>query len=525
MKKYLSFVVFLLLAAVTASAQNEDISGGAYFEGEPYLALDPSNSQHMVVAWMGYVPLQPLHIKTKVTFNGGQTWSNSVAVAHVSSTYKSADPSLAFDHNGNVFLCFIDYRQAPDSGGVYVVKSTDGGLSWGAPHKVIDVLADGSKAPLDRPWLAVGKAPTASVDTLYVTTKPAPWIAPPNRPYFMKSFDDGVNGTPWKYIDSTGWLVGNFVQQPMAAPTVDAGGRFHCVYPAYNAVDNIHAREIMASLVPGTNSFSFTNTYVFTVATASNDTLSKGGQRLISDPTNADHMAFFIPFCYNNDLDVFFIESFDNGNTWSTLSRVNDDPVNNGRMQDLVWANFDETGNIVAAWRDRRNAPDTGYAQPSEIWGAVKWKDSANFSANFRISDTIVNYDSVYLSGSGNDFMGVVMAHDTLSAVWGDVRTGVLNIWFNRMAVHDPANTGIRKLISEQLPDVELYPNPSGNFITIKAEGMVMVKLFDIAGKQVLQQKGGKDKTTINIAHLLPGEYYALISTSRGEVTEKFVKK
>lgn len=243
MKRCFIAVISCLLFSFMSFGQNEDISGGNLFEGEPYLALDPANPQHMVVAWMGYVPIQPLHIKTKVTFDGGQNWSNAVAIPHVSSTYKSADPSLAFDHNGNVFLSYVDYRQAPDSGAVYVVKSTDGGLSWSSPIMVLDGFADGSKEPIDRPWLVIGKAPASSVDTMYITTKPAPWILPPNRPYFMKSHDDGQTWSPWKYIDSTGWQVGNLIQAPMAAPVVDANGRFHCVYPAYYAPENLHVRD------------------------------------------------------------------------------------------------------------------------------------------------------------------------------------------------------------------------------------------------------------------------------------------
>lgn len=223
-------------------------------------------------------------------------------------------------------------------------------------------------------------------------------------------------------------------------------------------------------------------------------------------------------------MDVFCVESTDNGNSWGALQRVNDDPVNNGRMQDLVWASFDEHGDIVAAWRDRRNAPDTGYAQPSEIWGAVKWKDSANFSANFRISDTIVDYDSTYLAGKGNDFMNVVMAQDTVSAVWGDVRTGVLNIWFNRMAVNGPS-TGIKKLVNEKAPGIDIYPNPSGNAITIKGEDILTVTVYDVTGKLLLQQKAVKEKAVINIAHLKAGAYFAVISTKNGMVTERFERR
>ncbi len=34
--------------------QNQNISLGNVFDGEPYITINPNNSQHMVVAWMGY---------------------------------------------------------------------------------------------------------------------------------------------------------------------------------------------------------------------------------------------------------------------------------------------------------------------------------------------------------------------------------------------------------------------------------------------------------------------------------------
>jgi len=176
MKK--SLPLLLLLAALfRLSAQNQNISNGQFFDGEPYLAIDPTNPKHIVVAWMGYTFGNPLGIKTRVSFNGGATWSAPKTLPHFSPSFHSADPSLAFGTDGTLYACYIDYRENPDSGGVYVIRSSDGGLNWTNAVKAIDAYADGSKYPLDRPWLTVNPVN----GHLYITTKPAPWVAPTDR--------------------------------------------------------------------------------------------------------------------------------------------------------------------------------------------------------------------------------------------------------------------------------------------------------------------------------------------------------
>lgn len=520
--KAILFTPLFILLFCGAYAQNQDVSGGLVFEGEPYMVSDPSNPQHLVIAWMGTVPLTHTSIKVVSSTNGGLTWSTPAILPHMSPNWGSADVSMAFDHSGNLYACYIDFRESPDSGGVYVAKSADGGLTFGTPSLVISGFADGTKYPLDRPWLTIGHASGGAPDTMYVTTKPAPWVPAPNRPYFTKSYDYGATWSAWRYIDSTGYLVGNFIQAPMAAPAVDSGGRFHCVYPTYVASVSVYPRYIMATLGPA-NSFSYDVAYTITGG-SSIDTNAKAGQHLICDPTNNKHYASLCIENFHGDLDVFCAETVDGGVTWSSLARVNDDAISNGKMQDLVWCDFDEYGNIIAAWRDRRNASGTGYDVPSEIWGAVKWKDSSAFSSNFRISDTIVAYDSI-LARPGNDFMNVVMAQDTMSAVWGDMRTGVLNIWFQRRAMLTGITTGIQKITSEKIPSVNIYPNPADNYLTIEGEGVTEIILNDINGKEVLKHIINKEKTIIDISYLPAGTYLATIKTKDGIFSDKITRK
>jgi len=527
MKRSVTFLIAILwLSCHICKAQsNEDLSGGVVWESEPYMAIDPANPQHIVVAWMGNVPLSHICIKMIATFNGGVTWSSAAAIPHYSPTYTSADVSMVFDHAGNVYATYIDSRKSPDSGAVYIVKSADGGLTWGTPSQVISGFADGSKYPLDRPWLSISRSTGATPDTLFVTTKPAPWIAPPNRPYFVKSYDYGVTWSAWRYIDSTGFLVGNTIQAPMAAPAVDSAGTFHCIYPAYLPAQSPYAQYLLANSGPA-NSFNY-NVAETVMSAGPVDSLAKAGGRFICDPTNNKHFAFVHIEDDYGDLDVFSSETMDGGVTWSTLARVNDDAEGNGKMQDMVWANFDEHGDLVTAWRDRRNAPGTGYEQPTEVWGAIKWKDSLNFSANFKLSDTAAPYDSAYLYGNGNDFMNVAMAQDTLSAVWGDVRTGVLNIWLARKYLHvtdtaiDTGSTVVKNIVSEQLPMVHIYPNPGSEQITVEGEGMVNIMLNDVSGKTVLERKPGSKKCVLDISGLARGIYIAVVTTQHGVVDQK----
>jgi hypothetical protein len=314
-----------------AYSQNKDISGGAVFEGEPYLAIDPANSQHMIVEWMGYQFGHGVNLamKTKVTFNGGKTWGSTVNLPHQNSTYKSADPCMVFDKNGNVIACYIDHRESPDSGGVYIIKSGDGGKSWTGLSKVIDVYADPNKAPLDRPWIAIDNSNGPYSGYIYVTTKPAPWVPAPNRPYFMKSTDGGNTWSQFRYLDATGYLVGSLIQQPMAFPAVTPNGVLHIIYPSYLPSQNVLPGYYLATSTDGGSSFSYKPVIFKKVNGNINDTLPKAGYHLFTDPTDANHIAFILPINLYGDLDVFFTETRDNGDTWSNLSRINDDTQGN----------------------------------------------------------------------------------------------------------------------------------------------------------------------------------------------------
>lgn len=516
--------MLLFIFSIGSIAQNKNLSNSFVFDGEPFLAINPNNSQHLVVAWMGWKLNNILVIKTRVSFNAGQTWSLINSIPHTISTFQSADPSMAFDNNGNLFLCFIDYNPSPTAGAVYVVKSIDGGLNWGTPVEVINVNADGSKVPMDRPWMVIDRSGGANDGNIYITTKPAPWISPPNRAYFIRSIDNGNSFESWKYVDTTNFFIGSSIAAPMATPTVSVNGTFHALYPSYDTTQSIFPQFILASSTDGGSTITHQSAFIITSTTT--DTLPKKGYLLLSNPADANHILFTYLGSDNGDLDIFSTESLNAGASWTTPIRVNDDSIANNKMQDLVWADFDDDGDLIVAWRDRRNATDSTYETSSEIWGAVRWKDSTNFSSNFLITDSSITYNSI-LAANGNDFMCVNMINDTVYAVWGDTRNGYLNIWFQQIDLAT-GGSSITDLAND-ITAISVYPNPTKNTITIDLGNNDLqnasIQLINVVGEVVFNQSVILRKNSIDLSNYPSGNYLMKYSNNKGCKTLKVIKE
>lgn len=525
MKKTLFIISLGLIASIT-HGQNQNISQGLVFDGEPYISVNPSNSQHLVVAWMGYAPLNQIVIKTKVSFDAGQSWSAKVNIPHAHTLYASADPSLEFDGAGNVYLSYVDFSEMLDSGEVFIRKSTDGGISWGNPVEVIGMHTDLNKRAIDRPWIIIDRSGGTNDGNIYVTTMNVSTFAttlPPYHPYLIRSTDGGASFEPYKYIDATGWLAGPLIPNPMPSPAISSNGTIHAVYPSWDFTQNSYPQILLASSSDGGNSFSY-NT-VYSAPTFFTDSLAKKAGLLRVNPADDNHLIFLSIGNDNGDGDVVIRESFDTGNNWSLPTRINDDPIGNNKMQDLVWADFDHDGDLVVSWRDRRNAADSSYSTSSEIWASFRSKDSIEFSPNFRISDTIISYDSV-LAAKGNDFMCIKLVNDTLNAVWGDVRNGKLNIWFNRMSLNGTI-LSTHQLNSESLPSINIYPNPTSSKFLIEGIVMEQINIYDQQGKGLLTEQYSEksNSVTISLDNFSKGIYFLHIKTMDGFVIKKVIKK
>ena len=498
---------FLCCFCFALHAQNELVSEGNIFEGEPYLCMDPNNTQHLVAAWMGIQFNNKVTIKSSVSNDGGSTWSTPIWQAHIVSTYSSADVSLGYDANGSVFMCYIDYDNVNFTGGkVLVRKSVDGGNNWGNPVEVLSISSCPNQACIDRPWMSIDQTTGPNSGTIYVTNVNAnqpTLVTPPYHPYLSVSTDGGQSFHS-DLLDAVGFLAGSSIPQPMASPVVTADGRFTALYPSYLPSQSLLPRLIRAQSNNQGQTKSYDVAYQGQGYGTTNN-LVKSGPLLIAHPNNANQLSYFFLTDIFGETDIAFIETTNNGFSWSSPFRINQDPTGNGKIQDLVWADYAMNGDLAVCWRDRRNASGTGYSEASEIYCTVRKQSTGIWMNDFSVSDQQVNHQAI-LEDSGNDFMHVIIANDTLNVIWGDVRTGSLKIYFTKRGIYDVTNHTTELPVS----DVRMYPNPVTEDLILPSKYLGF-DYYILSKEGTTVQQGKIEEEKLSFQNLAKGSYHLLI--------------
>ena len=520
MSKILS-IIFLLLT-ITTFSQNTLVSSGNVFEGEPYLVVNPQNQQHLVAAWMGFQLNQKVCIKSAVSMDGGNNWSSPIAQNHELATNSSADVSLAFNSAGALFMCYIDYdNELFTNGQIIIRKSVDGGLNWSTSTEVINITDCPNQLCVDRPWMVIDRSGGIHDGTIYISAmnaKQPALVTPPFHPYLSVSKNGGLSFETPRYLDSVNYLAGNTIPQVMPSPAVSANGTFFAIYPSYETSQSMLPRYLLANSNTQGLAINHDIAYQGLNVGVQNDLL-KRGSLLKTDPSNDSHLAYFFLSEINDGADVYFIETFNTGATWSTMKRINQDPIANGKLQDLVWADFDFDGDLLVCWRDRRNGTGTSYAEFTEIYAAVRPKDSLNFNIDYSISSQQIQHDQV-LTSSGNDFMHTCLMNDTAYTVWGDVRTGTLKIYLNKWNIFSQVGSISEIPAAESIP---IIPNPSNLSIQIPIKFIgETYTIFSLNGSCIVKKE--VENEFIDISDLAKGSYIFRINKNKQFFNSKFIK-
>ncbi|GER59334.1 T9SS type A sorting domain-containing protein [Patiriisocius marinus] len=521
-------VVFFIFCLNVANAQNLNISTDPVFEGEPFMAINPLDTNHIIVAWMGWVNVsEKIKIKSRASFDGGATWSEIVTLDHAVAGNTSADCSIAFAPNGTVYISYIDSTgtdSSPILGGVYLSKSQDNGLTFSAPSEVLNINVDPDRIPVDRPWMVVDTSSGPNSGTIYITTMNVSGAAPSYHPYVSISNDGGTTFN-WQELDAPNWLSGDLISRPMPTPSVTSAGEFLAVYPSYVPSQNLLPQFVLVSSSDAGTTLNH-NMVFAEVVDSSNDPLPKKGYLLRSNPSNPNNSVFVYLSEIEGDLDVMLRETLDGGLTWGSAVRVNDDVVSNGKMQDLLWADFNNSGDLIVSWRDRRNSDGATYETASEIWAAFRGEGANEFEANFQVTDQTVPYESV-LAAAGNDFMNIQLEGTIVHTIWGDPRNGNLTIWYQKTTT-DGTILNTQEITSESIPEIIVYPNPSEGFVSFKlTETLLEINLFSQNGAHLYSKDNfeGLIDVSLDLTTFPSGIYYVELKSAEGTSTKKIIKK
>lgn len=84
-------------------------------------------------------------------------------------------------------------------------------------------------------------------------------------------------------------------------------------------------------------------------------------------------------------------------------------------------------------------------------------------------------------------------------------------------------NTGINENMSD-LNEIQIFPNPTKDFITIQDLKTAKVLVYDVLGKQLKNKEFENEDITLNISDLPQGIYYVEIKTINGNRINKIIK-
>lgn len=123
-----------------------------------------------------------------------------------------------------------------------------------------------------------------------------------------------------------------------------------------------------------------------------------------------------------SDKDVYLIRSEDQGDTWSTPIRVNQDPTGQGKEHFFPWITVDpESGVVSVIYYDDRNISST----QCEVWVSNSYDGGATWE-DFRVSDVAFTPTPIagLADGYMGDYIGIAARGGMVYPIWMDNRSG-----------------------------------------------------------------------------------------------------
>ena len=227
-----------------------------------------------------------------------------------------------------------------------------------------------------------------------------------------------------------------------------------------------------------------------------------------------------------NDPDIILNYSDNDGLSWSDALRVNNDQVDNGKIQYFPAIHVDSFGGVDILFYDDRNtsSDSAGVFLTRSTDGGTSWKE-------YEISDH--NYKPEPIGGLGQGYQGdnidLTSTDSGLWPVWMDNSTGNYQIWTTPIPFSSLDNVDETKY-QEIIELFNARPNPFHEKCVIPYSlnnpEQVSIEVFDISGKAIstLQdglQPAGYHEVVFTASE--PGLYFCRIRAGNQEASLRLI--
>ena len=461
------------------------------------------------------------------TTDGGSTWTEG----RLSSTLgEMGDPCIIYDADGNAYYGHLSAEGGGDAtwlDRIVVQKSTDGGKTW---NNGVGIGLNSPKHQ-DKAWLACDLTNPRYRNNLYVAWTEFDKYASYNtrdssRILFSRSTDAGATwSTPVRVSDRGGNCLDSDSTVEGAVPAIGPIGE---VYLSWSSPQGImfdkstdggvrFGRDVYVTSQPGGWNFNVPglqrcNGFPVTCCDLSGSPYQGTIYIMWSDQRNGQ-----------DNTDVFLIKSTDQGSTWGSIKRVNDDATQTHQF--FPWMAVDQTtGYIYVVFYDRRNSSTIA----TDVYLARSTDGGSSF-ANFKISQ-------IPFSPNTNSFLGdyihLAVYSRSIHPIWTRIDSSALSIWTT--LIRDAAATGVSE--TQRLPSRftldQNYPNPFNGSTSIgfslPSHSHAVLTVHDVLGRVVRTLVEGEFEAGAHLAmfysdDLSSGVYIYQLKTSQFLASKKLI--
>jgi hypothetical protein len=418
-----------------------------------------------------------------VSADAGTTWKGSDTCTGNPIGYHGGDPGITIDKNGTFILTRLG--RSPFVG-LYSHYSTDNGHTWSSQQVIstddLERAALSSDVNPASPfsgrtyalWTKLSQpfAATAS----YTSDSAQTWSTPlqVNHPSTRSAGGDIAVGPGGKvYACWAGVTESSPFKEVMVgfASSPDGGDTWY-------VTENAFAVNGITGLLSEKH-----NIRVNGLPNMAVDTTGGSRQGWIYIVTGQKELA-----PAGNDPDIILYRSNDGGATWSAGIRVNQDPLNNGKIQYFPNIYIDQFSAVNVIFYDDRNttSDSTGVFLARSLDGGDTWQE-------FELSDHHFMPEPIGGLGQGyqGDVIDLTSTGSKLWPVWMDNSSGIYQVWTTPVdfsfinAVENRSDSPGPFVLDQN------YPNPFASVTRIRYQvrqaGEVSLRIFDVTGRLVAE--------------------------------------